>query len=256
MNTIKIIRTYWGSNPKTIKELPPFPLFPKQEIVYVWGEENEKKLQSIGYETRLVHQDQYPYFNTYITQYGNKLISLILALEEFDEIIMLDWDCYMLRPWDEKFYTYLRSNPIQCPLYAQHQNTIESLDEAYFGMELNKLGNFFKVMEDGFTEYSWKFEEGLISPNFGFFYTRDKSIGKKLLDITLENKLEGCIEEHAFQIYVNCSLDEYLATYQPLFVQGVSRDITDHNLMISTIQRKLNNYIDSKLPMDLYLKHI
>jgi hypothetical protein len=261
MSSIKIIRTYWGSNTKTINELPPFPIYPAQEVVYVWGIENEKRLKSIGYETRLVSNDplshpDYPYFSTYPTQYGNKLISLKLALEEFEEIIMLDWDCYILRPWDHQFYTYLNSKPIQCPLYTQHRDTVKSLDEAYSGEELGDVEGFFQMVEVGFTKYSWKYEEGLVSPNFGFFYTRDKSIGDMLLDITFKNKLEGCIEEHAFQIYANCSLDEYLTTYQPLFVQGVSRDMTDHNLMVSNIQRKLNNYIDSKLPMDLYLKHI
>jgi len=255
MSTIKIIRAYWGSNPATIKELPPFPVYPKQEIVYVWGEDNESMFKELGYETRLVSEDLYPYFNTDNTQYGNKLIALKLALEEFKEVIMLDWDCYILRPLDTQFYEYLKSRPVQCPLYSQHSKVISALLEA-FPNPSNKLSQFFLKMEEGFSKYSWELGDGLISPNFSMIYTRDITLGQVLLDIAIENKLEGCIEEHAFYIYSSCTLEEYLEKYQPYFIQGVSQDRTNHDLMISKVQSHLNNHIDSKLPMDLYVKHI
>jgi hypothetical protein len=255
MSTIKIIRTYWGSNPITIKELSPFPVYPKQEIVYVWGEDNESMFKQLGYETRLVSETLYPYFNTDNTQYGNKLVVLKLALEEFKEVMMLDWDCYILRPLDNQFYEYLKSKPIQCPLYSHHSRVIESLAEA-FPNSSDILKQFFVKMEEGFGKYRWVLGEGSVSPNFGMFYTRDREVGQALLDIAIKNELQGCIEEHAFFLYVKCTLEEYLEKYQPYFVQGVSQDRTNHDLMISKVQANLNNYIDSKLPMDLYLKHI
>lgn len=255
MSTIKIIRTYWGSNSATNNELPPFAIYPKQEVVYVWEEESQIKFKELGYETRLVDKDLYSYFNTDNTQYGKKLIALKLALEEFEEVMMLDWDCYILRPLDHTFYEYLQSKPIQCPLYSQHSKVVEALLEA-FPNPSDKLNQFFLKMEHGFTKYNWELGEGFVSPNFGMFYTRDKTVGESLIRISIDNQLQGCIEEHAMLIYANCTLDEYLEKYQPLFVQGVSKDRTDHDLMISKVQTNLNNHIDSKLPMDLYLKHV
>jgi hypothetical protein len=183
------------------------------------------------------------------------LIALKLALEEFKEVMMLDWDCYILRPLDAQFYEYLKNKPVQCPLYSQHTRVVPALLEA-FPDPSDKLNQFFLKMEEGFNKYSWELENGLVSPNFSMVYTRDIALGQVLLDIAIENKLEGCIEEHAFYIYSNCTLEEYLEKYQPYFVQGVSQDRTNHDLMISKVQSHLNNYIDSKLSMDIYLKHI
>jgi len=57
-------------------------------------------------------------------------------------------------------------------------------------------------------------------------------------------------------LYANCSLEEYIDRYQPTYVQGVSDDRTDHYFKISKIQRKLNKYINNKIDMDIYFKHI
>lgn len=255
--TIKIIRVLWVNKEyeNTFNEVPIIPTYPNQ-IVYVWGEEINKHLLDLGYQTRLIQDNTFN--ETSNTEYGRKLIALDLALQEFGEVLLLDWDCHILRPFDNNFYNYLQSKPIQCPLYTQHVDTTNALYEVFIKDDetLKKFKPFAEEMERSFNKYSWKVEEGLVSPNFCCVYSRDKNFAKELIDISLKNDIKGCVEEHAMWIYSNCSLEEYLEKYQPLFVQGVSDDRTDHSFRISQVQRKLNSYIDSKLPMDLYLKHI
>lgn len=251
---VKIVRTFWGEDISQYPDLTPIPTY-RNQIVYVWGKNNRDHLHKLGYDVHLMEDDPFP---TKDKQYAKKLLVLDHAINEFGEIMMLDWDCHILRPLDDKFYDYLSSKSIQCPLYCQHVDTANALYEVFGNNhdEKDKFMHFAKLMEQEFNKYSWRYQQSLVSPNFGFFYTRDKLIGKKLLEITEKNDLVGCIEEHAMWIYANCTLEEYLERHQPLFIQGVSDDRTDHPFKISVVQRNLNAYISSKLPMDLYLKHI
>lgn len=261
MSTIKIIRTFFGDNHDSKKEISPFPTLPLDEIVYVWGEENQKYIIDKGFEIRPVSDDLYPYFNSYHTRYGRKLVALKLALEEFDEVIMLDWDCYLLRPLDNNFYKYLEDKPIQCPLYSHHINTAKSfIARKELQPVSDKQQEWWEVIEKELVKYNWKYKKDtLITPNFGFVYSRDKEFGNDLLDIALEYKLKGCIEEHAMFIYADCSFEEYLLLYQPLVVQGVTQDNDLSSFPINfagRVQQRFNKHMDTLLNMDLYLKHI
>mgnify|MGYP003670731484 FL=1 len=253
--TIPIIRTYWGNRNETRAEIPRLPVY-GNHLVYVWGKENETFLKERGFNTFLV-DNSLSYFDSYNTQYGKKLIALDLALQRYDEVLMLDWDCFILRPLDDTFYKMVNKNDTLCPLYAQHKDTVEAFKETFEGrLILDYNLEYFKVLEREFKKYSWNFKEGKISPNFGCVYTSNKNLGKDLIKLVLDNNIEGCIEEHAMFLYANCSLEEYIDKFQPNFVQGVSDDRTDHYFMISKIQKKLNTYIGSKTDMDLYIKHI
>jgi hypothetical protein len=257
MNTkIKIVRTYWGNNIETRREIPIVPIYDNQ-IVYVWGSDNEEFLISRGFKTKLMNDSELSYNDVFI----RKLIVLDLALKEFGEVIMLDWDCYILRPLDDDFYKYLKSKPIQCPLYAQYKELKKSLLEVidtnkYIGDEYKRLTSFIEKMEIEFPKYSWEYGDGLISPNFGFFYSSDVLIGEKLLNIAKKYKIQGCIEENAMFIYASCTLDQYIELYQPLFVYGVSEYNTKSKNIISKTQQYLNTYINKKNKMDIYLQHI
>lgn len=252
--TVKIVRALWGEDGKTLKEVPIVPTI-KNQIVYVWGKENNNELRRRGYDTILMDEVG---FDEPQKQYGRKLIALDLALKEFGEVMMIDWDCHILRPLDGKFYDYLLSKEIQCPLYAQHKHTSKALQEVFMG-----IGNFneelevyTKSMEEEFTKYSWVVGDALATPNFSFVYSRNKTLGEDLIQIAKENDLIGCIEEHAMWIYANCSVTEYIERYQPCFVQGVSDDRTDHEFIISKAQRGLNAFVSDRIQMDIYLKHI
>lgn len=247
---IKIIRTYFGNSEKLKREVPPFPVL-KNQIVYVWGKENEKFLIERGFETRLQKTDESNDLNFLI----KKLISIDLALQEFDEILFLDWDCKILRPLDENFYKIVRENPIQCPLYSHYKDPMKAfLDFDTSGNE--KLIRFYKEMDKSLKKYSWEKDDMLIIPNFGFFYSRDKTIGKKLVQITNEYNLKGVVDEISLFIYVNCTLEEYIEKYVPKVVRGVAEENTQTEFIISRVQKELNEYIDTKIDMDIYLKHL
>lgn len=249
---IKIIRAYWGDNINTKLEVPIIPLVNNQ-IVYVWGEDNEKFFKERGYETRLV-TIQDPCKIDHTNYLIRKLIALDLALQEFDEVIFLDWDCYILRELDDNFYEYLNSKPIQCPLYAHCLDPYQCISEYYTSLEKNDI-ELKQQTSFYFKKYSWILDDMLIIPNFGCVYSRDKNLGKDLLNIALKNNLKGCVDEGAMFIYTNCSLEEYIEKYQPVFVQGVSDMVTRSKYYISSIQRKFNEYLKTKLDFDPYLEH-
>lgn len=245
---IKIIRCLWGD--KVLREIPPIPTIDNQ-IVYVWGRENEKFLRQRGYEVRFMEEDGYS--DTYDSQFHKKLIALDLSLQEFGEVLLLDWDCHILRPLDETFFRYIKENPIQVPLYSQCIETKKGWNEICEGGENE---SFYDISEVNFNKHSWKHDNMLVTPNFCYVYSRDKEFGKKLIDITLNNNILGCIEEHAMFIYSNCDLNTYINRYQPKVVRGVSNDNMDTDFEITKTQKRLNDYLDTKIEMDIYLKHI
>ena len=41
-------------------------------------------------------------------KFGRKLQALYLALQEFSEVLLLDWYCFILKPFDKNFYDSLK----------------------------------------------------------------------------------------------------------------------------------------------------
>jgi len=251
--TVKIVRSFWGDDLKAFREVPPVPIYPNQ-VVYVWSEEHNTFFKNRGYETRIVNDDK---FKTYNSRYAKKLVALDLSLKEFGEVMMIDWDCLILREIDDTFYKYLLEKPIQCAIYSHHKDIKNALCETFGNTPLSKEQlDYFTIVEQNFNKYSWRLNENIAAPNFGFFYSRNPKIGEELLNIVNKYSLEGCIEEHAMWIYVNCSMDEYIDLYHPRFMYGVSNDVNTCEFRICEAQREMNRYVDTKILIDEYLKHI
>ena len=250
---IKIIRAYWGDSENLRSEIPPLPIYDNQ-IVYVWGENNNKFLSDRGFKTRIVTEED-PCKIDHTNFLIRKLMVIKLALEEFSEIMFMDWDCYILRNIDHTFYKYISQKPIQIPLYAHLRNPIEGLNDFHPGGSQSDI-DFKNEASRFILKYSWKFDDMCIIPNFGFFYSRDISIGKKLLDIAINNNLKGVADEIAMFIYANCDYKTYVDRYHPIFVTGVSDFVISTKFKISKIQRKFNNHLGEIIDMDLYLEHM
>jgi hypothetical protein len=251
---VKIIRTYWGDTQKLKREIPPQPIYTNQ-IVFVWGEENNQFLKKRGFDTILMSDEIPNEYNSYEGQFYRKLLALDLSLKMFGEVILLDWDCYILRELDDNFYKYIASKPIQIPLYAHTLNPIDGMSES--SLSLSSEGYVLnKETSDFILKYSWKDNGMCILPNFGFFYSRDISVGKKLLDIAINNNLKGCADEGAMFIYADCDYKSYIEKYHPVFVNGVSDFVTSTKFKISKTQNQFNNYIQLNLNMDIYLEHM
>ncbi len=262
MNTynIKIIRTWWGNFEDKWIDVPKLPLY-NNEVVFVWGKDNLKKLKDRGYECIEIPEDEFVIENIY----GKKLQVLDVALQKYGEVLMLDWDCFILKPLDLYFRQLLNNKPIQIPLYAHYKDPMIALLEAIpdndpillkedsYNLLLTNLSN----LEKGIKKYHWKWDDGLIIPNFGCVYSRDKNLGKDLLNIAKKYKLKALVEEFAMFIYANCSMKEYLSLYQPDYCLGVSerRNLVE-DFPIQIIQNKFNNYLKTQINYKPYLEHV
>ena len=265
---ITIIRALWGDSQRTLNEVFPFPIL-EEEIVCVWGSENESFLKKRGFNTILMNEiSTDPQYSTIESQFYHKLESIKKAGEIYNEFIFLDWDCYLLRPLDDNFYKLLREgNDIQVPTYAyddvkyagipklimypgnkRYKNTIpEDLRQYIIGQEIQ------------LRKYSWKQDGLLISPNFCFFYTRRPNIGEELIQISKQNKVENCIEEHAMYLWANCSMDEFIKKYEPKVLQGTADEtrtlMHSYNYEVDPVIR-INKYISTLVDKTIYFKHI
>lgn len=260
MSNIKIIRTWWGNDSDKWADVPKLPLYPN-EVVYVWGDENKEKLEKRGYVCISMGDNDFSGSNVY----GKKLQVLDIALKHWGEVLMLDWDCYILKPLDKHFYNSLQSKPIQIPLYAHHKDSKRSLIETI--PTDHPLNNIKEYSEHIYTtidnldkelpKYSWEWNDGLIIPNFGCVYSRDINFGKELIKITKQYNVKGLVEEFATWIYVNCSMEEYVKNYLPTYVLGVSEiKIVNQQFDIEIIQQEFNNHIKSLINYEPYLEHV
>ena len=266
---ITIIRTFWGNTTRALNEIFPMPIF-TNEVVYVWGLENQQMLQQRGFNTVLMGKEcTEAEYSTIHLQYYHKLKAIQKAETKHSEFIFLDWDCYLLKPLDDYFYKTLREgNDVQVPSYAYEDKPNIGIPELIvcpsnkrYGtttIDLN-LENYIKSQEIQLRKYSWKYKNLLVSPNFCFFYSRRPGIASELLRIAKENKIENCVEEHAIYLWANCSMDEFIEKYEPKVLQGTSDDtriqmhLYDHtNDPIILI----NEYIAKKVDKTLYFKHI
>ena len=246
---MKIIRVLWGD--KFNPEVPRIRLL-KDEVVYVYDLETSWELMVRGFEVRLVNEDL---FDGKWNNFGRKLQCLDLALKEFGEVILLDWDCYQLKPFDDEFYNILKEKPIQIPLYIQHKDTKDSILEMLLPQG-RKMHEELELLEEGFKKYGWEWEDGIVAPNFGFVYCRDKSFGEKLVNIALKNDLTTVVDEFATLLYVDCTLEEYIEKYLTPVLRGSSNDkfILDNRL--HKLGKKFNDYIDTQINIKSYFEHV
>ena len=250
---IKIIRVLWGGNVN--HEIPRMPLYPEQEIVYCFDYESFWFIQDLGYEAKLVKDTKFDGKKGY-NKFGRKLQALDLALQEFGEVLLLDWDCFILKPFDKNFYDSLKEKPIQIPLYIQHKDTKNAVLEMLVKDQSPSLLRELEDLEVGMNKYGWEWEEGVIAPNFGFVYCRDKSFGKKLVDIALEHDLNSVVDEFATLIYVDCTLEEYIEKYVPRVVKGRSDQMIIYDTRIHKLSRKFSKWLDTKVNITNYFEHV
>ena len=237
ISKLKIIRALW-TNPwapsdwtekQIYPEIPLKPTYP-EEIVYVWGEDNANLLQERGYNYVKMDNNEYPYFNKEYTQHGKKLIALDKALKEFGEALLLDWDCFQINDIDIEI---IRQKETQVPLYC------------YTESQLKIISSENIPLEEELRKYHWKLEDMLVSPNFGFVYSRDRKFAENLIKEAISNKINYCIEEHAMFKYANCTLDEYIKKYHPTTCYGREVGID-----------KLKQYIDNQIFITKYFRHL
>jgi hypothetical protein len=269
-NKIPIVRALWGDVERTRNEVFQNPIF-TDEIVITWGVENETFLKSLGYKVVCLSEfSSDASYSTIHSHFMHKLLAVQHAGKIFNEFIFLDWDCYLAKPLDDHFYQQLqKGNDIQVPLYAYHDSEgigivdimTHSAQERYNNEAPPELLAYIASHEAQLRKYSWKFENMLVTPNFSFFYTRNPNVGEELIKIATENNILNCIEEHAFYLFANCTVDEYIVKFEPSVTYGTHNDTRMHmerkgyDLSNDPVI-KINKYINTKVNKNIYFKHI
>ena len=247
---MKIIRTFWGTTyyNRFILEQRLW-----NDVVYVWKQKDVEYFERHGFTVRLLEQDLFPEQRH---QYGKKLQALAAAQEEFGEVLLLDWDTEIVKPLNKEFFDMM-DNDVLIPLYAHHKDSREAMVEACGGYTSGVTGLKIDAIVKDINKYTWEWNDGLVLPNFSNVYTRRKNFGKELLQIALENNLEGLVEEYAMWIWAGCDMEDYMEKYLPKYCHGISseRYYTRPQYRLHKIQKELNDYIEKEYKMDLYFNH-
>jgi hypothetical protein len=232
---MQVIRAVWNpvtwdgqsSSQSYMDVVPQTPAY--NEVVYVWEQSNKDALDALGYQTRLVVSDK---FNENGNQFGRKLLAIEAGLQEFGEVLFLDWDCNFIKPIDQTFLDMLVEKETQIPIYIH--DTPDPFDSSY---------------EFDSTTY--------ISSNFGFVYTRNPNLGTQLIEIAEQNNIGGCVEEWAWNLITDIANDPlgYVQNYLPRFGHGVSDTAIPLDHPNLPRQIKGWTWVEQKLNMDIYLKH-
>lgn len=252
MNKIKIVRTIWGTLEHTLNEVANKEKF-SNEVVMVWGIKNEEYMKSLGYETILMNENQEePGWEHPNKKYNHKIKAVKLADSLFGEFLLLDWDTFTEKTLDDNFINLLRQRAdVQCTLYCIPEEFYDVLFNTYHGID-EKMTSFFENQHRLIKEYSWKFKNSYVFPNFSFFYSNNANIGEKLETIITSNDIITNVEEFALFKYVNCSLDEYIQKHEPLVSIGQRTDALEE---VQTSLDNLKDYINKSLNKDLYFYH-
>lgn len=260
---VKVVRALWGANKELWKEIPFSPEW--NETVYVWGEENEKRLSEMGYDTRLVNSGITKFeYSTIYDHFAHKLDTFILAEEEWGEFLFLDWDVKITKEIDDRFWELVRKKPLQCPVYGYpreyerkiwehvaanpHKKWVQELDP--------NTRDWVSVQNMQLEKYNWNWEDLQLVPNVCFFYSSYTGIPKKLLKIYETKSVKTCIEEFAVWIWANCSLEEFIEEHEPYVIRGREDDLCHFDLEEDETMKRINAYINTLIEKEIYLKHL
>jgi len=260
---IKIIRCLWGKRDHQFfeKDLASYhdecsiakandDLYGiENQMVIVWDKENRDLMEKLGYPYHYMGESNPFSLNL---NFLHKILALDKAMELYDEILFIDWDCFAQKRLDDNFVNLLRSRyEVQIPLYfypAEILNGFYSINpkvddyDHYFNMF------FYHIIRNG----KWNFDDGIVIPNAGFIYCRNKKFFKKLLNIQKSHGIISNIEEVCALFYFNefiNSTDEYLDKIEPLVCLGKD------DFEMRGKQVLINEYSINRLNKDIYFIH-
>lgn len=260
---MKIIRSLWGKPNHQFKE-KDLDFFHKEchqtkeidekynlknQMVMVWDEINRELMETLGYSYHYMGEssDMGIEYN-----FLHKLLALKKSMELYDEVLFLDWDFHIQKPLDQYFFDTLKNgNDIQIPLYYYPKE----LMILFQNMELNdkNVSNYYNNLhQQMITHCKWNFEDGLVIPNAGFIYCRDKHFINSIVDIQKKHNITTNIEEICSMIYFNNTingLEEYLEKIEPVVCNGkIGSEMMGKQIL-------LNNYTTEKLNKNIYFIH-
>lgn len=246
---VKFIRALWGDYKSFINEIPIKPMF--NEIVYVWGIDNLKYLNGLGYETKLVsvnpliHKEE-------LLKFNHKVDCFEIASNDFEKFIFLDWDVSLVKEIDDSFYSKLKDSPFSAPLYSYPKNFLNLSNK----LDNNRANLWVNEQIIHMKKYAWELDDLIVFPNAGFFYCSDKNVPIKMKNIIKKHNMLTVTDEFPLYMLANCDLDSYIKKYEPSQMFGKpEEDIFILDYIVDECAKKLNNYISGIIEKDIYFKH-
>jgi hypothetical protein len=251
---MKIVRCLWGTDTKFDFECRSIQSDKHlyngiEQIVFVWDTHNKELMDELGYKSIYMgYSDSYGK----LMKFYYKLDALKLAMEMYDEIIFLDWDCNIKKELDDNFIKTLQNgNDIQMPLYFYPSEILNKFNS--ISPHVNEEHHYYNILCYTLIRLAkWKFNNGVVVPNAGFIYCRNSNFIQTLISIIHYEGLSTNIEELAAMLYFQkeiTSLDEYINKYEPLVCLGKD------DLEMMGKQVLLNEYTTNRLKKDIYFIH-
>lgn len=255
---MRFIRAFWGDldhhDGRHRKEIENIAKGERlNELVYVWGKENEKFIQSYGFETKLISDNPSEYGSDYLencdTFFKHKLMAIKYGVESYpDGAIYLDWDMVQQKPIDSNFYSQL-VNPFYVPLYCFPFDYKDIVLNEW--VDISETDRKYVIKQhDIISKYNFIFNENFVIPNASFVFCRDVNIINEIIRINDEEDIDIISDETAIMVYFknkNISLEDCIKEYEPTVSDG--KFDTHFN------QKDLINYFSNYIKKDLYFIH-
>lgn len=257
MNTIKFIRAFWGDlnhhNGRHINEIKRTSEYERlDEVVYVWGKDNQKFIESFGFKTILVHNNPYQYGVDYLedcrTFFLHKLMAIYNGIRDYKKVVFLDWDIIPQKKVDDNFFQQLQS-PLQIPLYSFPKNY-----ESIVLDEWKDIGyrdkKYLNIQNQLIQEFGWNFGEDKVIPNTSFVYCDDIKLIETFIHINRYDEKTMISDEFPILYYFKnkkIGLNEYIKKYEPT--------VSNAKFETHFNQKSLNQYIEKLIHKDLYFIH-
>lgn len=257
---MKFIRAYWGDLDNFFRrhkdEIINISKVSKlNEVVYVWGLSNYNFIKSLGFECVLMSEKSTEYGNDYFFHSDkymlHKLYAIKRGVQEYNEVIFLDWDCLQIKEIDVNFYKqlYKQNNDIQMPLYIFPKNFVDIIFNQWTNMPL-KEKNYIQKQSSFIEKYHFDWGENYVTPNAGFVYCSNESIIDELINLNETLKIGIASEEMTFLHYTKNIVENlvgYIENYEPIVCNGKKEDHFN--------QKELNQYILQLIEKDIYFIH-
>ena len=187
---------------------------------YVFGIDNLKKLEKKGLNCVLVDERSRVVERRH---YCNKLIGIDRAMEDFDEVVYLDWDTIPIKPLPDNFWDVLRSKDvIQSPLVKVRRP--QSMWRT--GRILPKLtiGGFFYYIRDRSVlelPLAWATHQIELPKPFGPKWNDETYVARgidNLMNNWRKDYLEMPLKQYDYlEMPLKQYMEEYLRRFEPLF---------------------------------------
>ena len=260
MHKVKFIRSYWGDLENFFRrhkdEIIDVSKKTKlNETVYVWGTYNYNFIKSLGFDCVLMSDKSTEYGNDYFYHSGkymlHKLYAIKKGVQDYGEVIFLDWDCEQIKDIDDGFYEllYEQNKAIQMPLYVYPKNYDEIIFEKWTNMPL-KEKNYIMKQKEHLEKHNFDWIDNFVTPNAGFIYCSDEKVMDSLINLNDILKIGIASEEMTFLEYAKENVKDllgYITNYEPLVCNGKREDHFN--------QKELNDYISQLIKKDLYFIH-